>query len=266
MQKIKISQDDIKKEILKIYTKIDEICEKLGLEHWVMYGTLIGAVRHHGFIPWDDDFDIAMKREDYDKFIEYCLENDIGPYYLDNYEISDNYPYYISKICSSDVILKFNHTSYTSGIFIDIYPLDGMGNDKEYWKKNKKKIEKLNRRLSRYNIILAGNNVIANFYRKYIASIYQLKGRTRVLNKIDAISRKFSFEESRYVGVPAWVTISLAYEKEWFEEFIKVPFEGIEVSIPKQYDKILKIQYGNYMQLPPVEKQIGHHEYIAYKK
>ena len=129
-----ISIKEAQKAMLEILKKIDEICDEQNITYFLMYGTLIGAVRHKGIIPWDDDIDIMMPRDDYDKFINYFLkyQDELKPYELYSQKNRKNYPYIIARISDSRYILDSkNEKDYGIGLFVDIYPFDGMGNNKE---------------------------------------------------------------------------------------------------------------------------------------
>lgn len=116
-------------EILKF---LDELCRKHKFRYFLMYGSLIGAVRNKGIIPWDDDVDIMMPRKDYDQLISYCREHgdDIKPFVLFENSLNINYPHPIARMSDSRYRLDFeNEKDYGLGLFVDIYPLDGAGNN-----------------------------------------------------------------------------------------------------------------------------------------
>ena len=118
----------MQKSTITILKKIDKICNTLGLTYWIMFGTLIGAVRDKGFIPWDDDLDIAMSRSDYDILHNYFInKRTVDGLHLDCIDTNSRYPFYIDRICDDCWELEFNDFKYKSGAFVDIYPLDGMG-------------------------------------------------------------------------------------------------------------------------------------------
>lgn len=257
-------------EELKILKKLDEICQEQKIHYWVMYGTLLGAVRHKGFIPWDDDVDLAMPRKDFERFMEYIQEHpeSIHPLVLDSYETNKGYPFYIPRICNPDYFLTFENRKYTSGLFVDIYPFDGMGNSKEYWHRLYPKILRIRKHLtlSTQKSLIYGSG-IAHKVLNLPNSIYsKIRGNQYFLRKLDHIEKQFSWDESKYVSVPAWDPQIWFFEKEWFDCLIRVPFEDTYACIPKKYDEVLKTRYGDYMQLPPKEEQKPHHGFRAFRR
>lgn len=123
--------EEIHEGTLEVIKKLIEICDEININYFVAYGSLIGAVRHKGFIPWDDDFDVIMLRPDYDKFCRYCDEHEkeLYPFRLMNYKNTPDYPFTISRL--NDLRYRMESVGYPDagmGLFIDIYPYDGCGN------------------------------------------------------------------------------------------------------------------------------------------
>ena len=271
-----VTQDEIRSVSLKIFKKVLQVCNQLDIDVWVMYGTLIGAVRHKGFIPWDDDFDLVMKREDYDKFIEYCSKNKnaLFPYYIDHFSTNPNYPFYIARICDPGYILKFDNMSYVSGMFIDLYPFDGMGDDLDYWRSNSNS-NKYSKKIELIKALIWERNfenpfIGSNLPKKVIRGLLGLYARTKSIDywmyKLDKIARTFSWNDSMYVAPVGWDNRVRGLKREWFAETTWLKFEDIEVPVPIKYKEILKEIYGDYMELPPKSKQVATHFYTAYKK
>lgn len=124
---IELSLREVQKISLNILKIVDDICRQEGLTYCLFYGTLIGAIRHNGFIPWDDDIDIAMPRNDYDKLKQYFIKHkdNLMPYVYFDPDTNENYPYMLARIC--DIRFKIeteNEYEYEMGCFIDIYPMD----------------------------------------------------------------------------------------------------------------------------------------------
>lgn len=271
-----VSQDEIRNVSLKIFNKVLQICNELDIDVWIMYGTLIGAVRHKGFIPWDDDFDLIMKRKDYDKFIEFCVKNKkaLAPYYIDHFSVNPEYPFYIARICDPNYILKFDNMSYTSGMFIDLYPFDGMGDDLDYWRsskdggKYKRKIELIKAMIWEHNFNnpFIGSNLLKKTLRGVLGIYAKTKSNKYWMEKLDEIARTFSWDESKYVAPVGWDNRVRGLKREWFEGTTWLQFEQIKVPVPIKYKEILTEIYGDYMKLPPKDKRVATHFYKAYKK
>lgn len=132
--KNELTIEDIHSVTLKLVEKLIQICDDVGVNYYVAYGSLIGVVRHKGFIPWDDDFDVVMLRDDYETFCDYCMrhQDDMKPYKLFTRKNEENYPYNIARLNNMDYRAVYeNVQGYDSGVFIDIYPLDGAGANAE---------------------------------------------------------------------------------------------------------------------------------------
>lgn len=270
-----VSKQEIRNVSLDIFEKILDISKKLNIHVWVMYGTLIGAVRHKGFIPWDDDFDLVMKRDDYNKFVNYCItnKNELSPYYIDHYSCNKNYPFYISRICDPNYELEFDNLSYKSGIFIDLYPLDGMGNDISYWRDTHnvnfytKKIRFFQDLIwyRNYKHSFIGDSFLKKLLHYSLGCYAKTRSNYYWFSKLDKIAATFDWDNSKFVAPVAWDTRVCAVQRCWFDKTVWLSFENIEVPVPSDYDKILKEIYGDYMQLPPVNKRKATHYYKAYK-
>ena len=265
---------------LYVLKKVDAICRKLGLQYWVMFGTLIGAVREHGFIPWDDDLDIVMKRDDYNKLIQYFILTGGGSeeLNLDHMCCRKHYPHYIARISERRNIIT---AKYKSGLFIDIYPMDGLKGSE--WKTSirKKIIDKCLQIFFWYpkkifpsdiKILLKrvkSGKILRNIFNFFFIKIPMTILSTELWHKIgyriiDRLAQKYKFDSSEWVGIPGWET-SVCWKKEFFDETVYLKFEDFKVPAPIGYDEILRAQYGDYMQLPPEDKRKPHHEYTAYK-
>lgn len=265
--KLKESQHDT----LEILQKLDTLCKNLNITYWVMYGTLIGTIRHKGFIPWDDDFDVCMPRPDYDKFTKYFEQhdNDVNNLYLDNYRNDTTCFFWINRICDRDHELIFDRWGHKSGLFIDIYPFDGMGaeKDKEFWEKNFKKYQDNVKGfyMASESTLLYGNSKSHKILNIPYDVYSKIRGKRYFYKRINSISRKYSWDESKYVGLPVWATWLRFLKKEWFSETVYLPFENTTVPVPSGYDNILRTIYGDYMKLPPEEQRKPQHDYVAYK-
>ena len=123
-----ISADELKEIQLNLLNNIDHFCKSNGIQYFLAYGTLIGAIRHDGFIPWDDDIDIAMPRPDYDRFIK-KFNAYSKDYQVEDYSITDNYPTPFAKVIDTRTEMRMTlYNQRSSGVYIDVFPIDGIGN------------------------------------------------------------------------------------------------------------------------------------------
>ena len=264
----KMSLREIQVATLTILERINAICEALNIKYWLMYGSLLGAVRHKGFIPWDDDLDVAMFRRDYEIFCNYFLSNpkEVEPLELHTYKNKSDYPFYISRVTDPAYCLRFKDRKYTSGLFVDIYPFDAMGSDKRFWEKKRRKIVRLKKHLtlSCYPRLLYGKNAFNKMANLPNMVYSKIKGKLYFLNKMEQIEQRFNLDDSIYVSVPVWDPELWFFKKEWFKSIVKVKFENMDAPIPEAYDEILRARYGNYHELPPENERQPHHEYDAF--
>ena len=270
----KISFRDAQLGAYEILKFLDAFCRKNNLTYFLMYGSLIGAVRDKGIIPWDDDIDIMMPRPDYDKLIQICSTENILPFKLFENSIVSEYPHPISRMSDQRYKTNFaNEKDYGIGLFVDIYPLDGVGND---MKRAHKLIKKAYRNASLCFLTSRkkfGRDNTKSKIRmavKFPAYIWaNLLGNHHYIKKSIKLCKEYSYEESKYVSGIAQPFRECngenknIYLKEWFE-VIETEFEGRKFCIPKGYDKILKMGYGDYMVPLPENQRDTHHTYDTY--
>jgi lipopolysaccharide cholinephosphotransferase len=244
---------------IEILDEAVRICKKHNLRYFLDGGTLIGAVRHKGFIPWDDDIDIGMFREDYDKFIRVCKHELSSSYYLQSSETYKSYWLKFAKIRKNNTIfIEGNDIPYLTGdhkgIYIDIFPFDNVSLIKicqqiQYYIINKvQSIIWIKRGYGETSTGIVKKRFFAEFLP--YAFLHWLQKRAML----------FGPKNSKYI-IP-WSCIH-EFEKEIFLKdlflpFVEVEFEGKKYNAPKQWDIYLKQLYGDYMQLPPLEKRINH--------
>lgn len=257
---------------LGVLKKIAEICEKENLRYFLFYGTLIGAVRHKGFIPWDDDVDIVMPRPDYEKLLSYVEAHakELEPFKMMNYRYNKDYIYPISRFCDTRYKVEYQGTAeYGLGLFVDIYPFDGSGNTPE----EAKAIMAENQRLVKC-VFQAGmqkfeksNTALWRTPIKFAMYCYaKLRGAYSFIKQIEKRAMKHSFQEDTYCNCNIWDYVSYFFRRDMFDDFTYMDFEDEKFRVPVNYDEILRLCYGDYMQLPPEEERVGHHYYTAYLK
>lgn len=258
-------------EILKIVT---DICEENSLRYFLIYGTLIGAVRHDGFIPWDDDIDIMMPRPDYDKLMT-IFQQGIPEYsYLKvfNHDVCEEYPYMITRISDQRYkIIMDNEKEYGMGLFIDIYPYDGLGDtEKEALRYGLKgdRLSSLCYQSTRCHYAIETTTSIVRRILKFPVFLYsKIRGKNGFQKKLKKLERLIDYDKSNYVGCVVWLSGGMKdiFPRNWFDKYCMKQFDKYQFRIPQEYDKILTHIYGDYMKLPPKEQQIGHHNYSVYE-
>lgn len=234
------------------------VCNKLNLRYYLLGGTLLGAVRHQGFIPWDDDIDVGMPREDYNVFLKEGQA--LLPKYLfiQSLNTEPEYPMCFAKIRNSKTTFvesSIAHLHINHGVYIDVFPLDNYPDgekEKAFVKKNR-------------------------FYNRRISMIYRLNGRLTCKQRAISLLMKLWYpnvktaiqkREKLYRSVRssgrianhggAWGQKEIV-PADWYGAGTPVMFEGMELMAPEKYHNWLTQVYGDYMQLPPVEKRVGHH-------
>lgn len=265
--KIYLSMDQIKERELEILKYVHNFCKKHNLKYFINYGTLLGAVRHKGFIPWDDDIDISMPRKDYMKFIKLFLAQKSHYKILSIYNNKKYFNNFI-KIIDDDTVIEDNrnYKTYKSGVFIDIFPYDRFDNlkvvnstyileslkllsfsKKENIQYNDSKLKDLIRRFFFY-ILKPINPKIFAYINEHLIRKYRKKNGKFV----GLLASKFKYNEVFYFDT--------------FDELIDIEFEGYAFKAPKNYDKILTKFYGDYNKLPEKNKRYYSHEIKAYLK
>lgn len=271
-----ISMKDVQQGALDILIKIDEICRKEKYKYYLAYGTLIGAVRHKGFIPWDDDIDIMMPRPDYDRLVKYFYKHkdELFPFEIINPQVNDKCPYTISRISDSRYELDVdNEDEYGIGLFVDVYPLDGVGTTVEEYTKLKKESSRYASMCflaTRQSVKRENTKSTLKMIAKYPAYVIaKILGKNFFMNHLYKMSEVYNYNKSKYIGCIIWGSddgLRGIFPKEWFDEMIDIEFESHLFKTAKEYDKILRRGYGDYMKLPPEKERVAHHYYDAYKK
>lgn len=254
---------------LDLLEKLQNVCEKNGIKMFVIWGTLLGAVRHKGFIPWDDDLDVGLLREDYDKLCE-IAEQEFGyPYFFQTAENDRKFFIGYARLRNSETtgIIRENWSEeYNNGVYIDIYPLDGYSESKF-----KKSFQFLMRD---YYTTLAISYYRESWPQSFVwklitkaAKIYsKLYNYDTILKKHYKWCTKYN-KNAKKVGLLYHHNLCKKYcfDIDAVRDTIKLPFETIEVNVPIGYHEILKDVYGDYMQFPPVEERgMWHDNQIIY--
>ena len=255
-----------KEKLLETFRAFDAFCKKHEMKYYAAYGTLIGAVRHHGIIPWDDDIDVFMTREDYEKFCSF--RGNVDGHY-DIMDINDKNYWLLSlaKFVDTDTTL-WEHESLplVLGVYIDVFPLDETSSENSLtYKADYDKYSLLvARSMMRHPIkqLLRGlvhpcseiKMLKDIFVHRHKASLYR--------TQYDSLVQKLKLQRGNYfVSYDGPYGVGEIMNKEWFARTISLPFEDMTIEAPIGYDSILRKIYGDYMQLPPENKRVSHHSH-----
>lgn len=256
---------------LKILLEFDKICRKQNFKYSLGGGTLLGAIRHKGFIPWDDDIDVMMPRPDYDAFLDFCKKNNTD-FKVITYELEPAYYGLFAKLSdrNSKIIDDVLKTDFTIGVNIDIFPLDGLGNSyKEaikIFQKTEISREILNAALWKKYKKSKTHGYIYEPIRFIMYILSRISNPQILLKKVDDTNKQIAFNSSKYAGcICGSYRLKEIMKQNIFTHYIDVQFENHYLKAIKNYDEYLQKHYGNYMQLPPKNQQITHHTYKAFE-
>lgn len=253
-----ISKEELRKIQINILNEIDTFCKKNDIKYWLHAGTLLGAIRHQGYIPWDDDIDIAMFREDYDKFCSLYNKSN-NQYKLHCYENDKKHFYPFAKVYDSKTIwYEPDSTGDKISVFVDVFPLDNAP-------ENNKNVRRMLKKRDFYYMCnfhyREKTSPKGNFIKKIAVIIFRKLIKTRprsfYIKKLIENSKKYQCEEAKKIGDFTGMG-SFILKKDLFDELIDKKFENGIYPVPKRYDEFLTAIYGNYMQLPPEDKRIAH--------
>ena len=256
--------------IIDVLCEFVNICKRHNLTYYCAYGTVIGDVRHHGMIPWDDDIDVYMPRPDYDRFINIASKEKYDMYEVITPYTNENYPLYFAKFCNSKTTLvEQADKRCVIGLYIDIFPLDGASNDNSEtvgmisrFIKTRNKLEAISchNSFGDYMKLLLKPTEWGRFVYKTYAFFFRNSYRKTLLKKLESIARKYDYDSSENVAMYfGCYGAKEVFPKAWLQTGSSCEFEGNTVNLPYEYDKYLKHFYGNYMQLPPEAERITHH-------
>ena len=261
-----LSIEDAKQIELEILDYIDTLCKKHNINYIINYGTLIGAVRHQGFIPWDDDIDLSMPREDYQRFIN-IFQKEKSKYNLLSLETDKNYFNNFIKIIDSTtkIIDTRNTKTYESGVFIDIFPMDRFDDPKVIDICYKLESFKL-LSFSKHKNIVYKDSLLKDCIRTAFWFLLRPVSPRYFAHKIEKEIQKYSRDNGQYMAfIPSKSKEKEVFPSGTFDKTINLPFENLSLPAPEKFDTILTQFYGDYMTLPPEEKRFYSHEFHAYK-
>lgn len=277
-----IEVEEIKKIELNILKEVARFCDNNNIRYFLCGGTLLGAVRHKGFIPWDDDIDIAMPRKDYDRFLAEFNDSS-SRYRVNGIENNDKWYTVSAKVEDTKTILydELRKDKYRkSHIFIDVFPLDGIPRDSQNKRNFLRKQKLLNVIINassfrffpsrHYSDSKKSHVSLRNYWRTFLkcGAILLFKGvnTQKLIKKVNKNSRRYSFGSTPNIGITVCVWGSDFEQADFnsFSERQKFTFEKCEFWGPKGYDEYLTKTYGDYMTPPPKENQVRHHSFKAY--
>ena len=250
---------------LALLLEVDRICKKYGLKYYLWSGTLLGAIRHNGFIPWDDDMDLLMFRDDYDRLMAHADEFR-KPYFLQTPLTDPEAGYSHIKIrdCNTTAFNKlWGYRNYNQGIYIDIFPLDD------------KCDQEAEERFSQ----IKDREIESSLYMKMASPYKNGRDIERIANRsfhsladnficIQELATNYrnpgSADMLRWIATPFNDAMRAVYQRSDFDETVLVKYEGFSFPVPGGYEKILTKMYGNYMEFPPVEKRVNKHAHTVF--
>lgn len=263
--------DEIKKIASDILAYIKLVCERNNIQYYLAYGTVLGAIRHKGFIPWDDDIDVCMTRDNFNKFSEAMKNDTESPYellYLDN----EKYTLPLPKVVDTRTELS----QYTQrekmllGVYVDVFILDNVPDDRALRERFYKKLGHLQTcwTYAQYKWTYRGKSVKQVIYE--LLHFYVILSNPRhYAMRLEKLAAKYSSADTLLMGTMTFAGYGRSketFEKRIFGKGSKAIFEGNEYVIPELYDEYLTFLYKDYMQLPPEDKRCSRHSFIAYHK
>ena len=253
------SLDEIKEIELGILISFDKFCRKNDIKYSLGAGTMIGSVRHKGFIPWDDDIDIFMLRKEYDKFLELVKQNNFTLdetfyYVLDPENEKNIYPFIKIVDTRTMAYERDRKKKYMNGIWMDIFPVDCLGDDEKQIVKIQNYMRKNGRKLSQAVMHYEKKEVGSFFKNMYLSLVQTVGGYTYSRYKERILNYNLP-HEGKFYGTIVWTAgkgkaLQDVYPKEYFLDYSEAEFENRKFMIFSCFDKILKHRYGDYMKLP----------------
>ena len=264
-----LSLPELKEIEFEILKSFHVFCVEHHLRYYLAYGTLLGAVRYKGFIPWDDDVDVMMPREDYNRFLE--LYEDSARYHMFAFERDPAALFPFAKIC--DMTTRKEEPGYRSkvslGVDIDIFPLDNWADNLENARREAKRIGGYMFRLGLSNLRKPDSlNLVKRFAKGLLMQWCRLRGGEYYVRRILQEAVKEEQRGSCFMGTKTWCVYGERniVPSEAFSSGIEIEFEGEKFFAPVGYDTYLTCLYGDYLPEPPKEKQKTHHSFRAYKQ
>ena len=264
MQLEPLSTEEIKSELIDLLSRFMDFCELHNLKYFAAFGTLLGVVRHQGFIPWDDDIDLTMPREDYEKLLSLKGE-------MQGFSIIDSktpgYGNYYSKIVDNNTVIKYEHFEKTPemGLFLDVFPMDIVHAQDEDVAKIKAKRKYLVKMLSLsiMSKYWKSGNIFKGAIKRLMFIYAKARGYTYWLNRLDRYTASLATNSK---GTEKYLFGQQLMNTSNFDITVSMPFEGLSINCPKEFDYYLTELYGDYMKLPPMDQRVSNHDFTVYRK
>ena len=245
---------------LELLIDLKRVCDKHNIKFYLAFGTCLGAIRHKGFIPWDDDIDVIMYHEDILELLKY--EHELSPHLqIQSHNIDGNFGLLIYRIRNSETTLIENDhidRDINHGVYIDIYPLLDYQVGK--FAHLNQTIQSMLCRLFVYRKPPTNKNLLFKIFARILLAITPKQIQERLARSI--YKKLVNTDESTHLTVISGYPESNYYRKECFKQPVYTEFEGLQMPVPTLTDEFLSSRYGDYMKIPPKEQQKIHHNYI----
>ena len=242
---------------LGIFMEIKRLCELNSLRYYLLGGSVLGAVRHKGFIPWDDDMDVAMPRPDYERFASICATQLDEHFWWQSYRTEDHYPLVFGKLlrCGTTLLQQpTQHLPFRHSVNVDVFPLDGIPQSRLTRLVHRNALKLCEMRLS--------SDIRRSGLKRFPVALTRVIPRRLAIALFEILAPRFDYDSSRAVvnHGGAWGYDREAVPREWFGDGEELEFEGLAVRCPKEWDAYLTHVYGDYMTPPPEKERRSHHE------
>ncbi len=271
MSENQFNLEELHDALLKLLKRFDQICSKFNILYSIGFGTMLGAIRHKGFIPWDDDVDIIITRENYEKLIRVPIEEYGDDFFLQTVNTDPGYPYNTARLRlnnSSMIFDKWLNAGFNQGIYIDIITLDNVPDNRlaESWQKLQIIFFTPFRFLRNRNVFFSGGKNIPTVLKKAIYAVFSRFPLDKIYKHEVKVESKYSYRSTQrmaFLGegnlfLKKWYPVR-PIQSEYMKDYCHIPFEDTKLMCSAYYEDLLKQWYGDYSKLPPPEKRVVYH-------